>query len=72
MILDSPGLVDVKLMPMQCLVFHLLFGNGALICTGLLLGRYQPGTDRAAPRTDRAAQKPLKGFARSDCSPARA
>lgn len=39
-ILDCPGLADVMLMPMQCLVFNLLFGNGALICTGHLLGRY--------------------------------
>lgn len=51
-ILDCPGLVDVMLMPMQCSVFNVLFGNGALICTGHLLGRYQTRTDRPALRTE--------------------
>lgn len=52
-ILDCPGLVDRKLMPMQCLFLNLLFLNSALICTGMLLRRYQARTDRPGLRTDR-------------------
>lgn len=54
---DCPGLVDVKPMPMQCLFLNLLFLNGALVCTGLLLRGYQARTDR--PAEDRQQLKSL-------------